>query len=257
MFRDMLSRAIVTQHLHASAFVNSDVIRVLVPFHLDWQSPFVDCSISYAQWWGYSRDSLVGGARVSDVFAPTNFQRMFEVLSMLTRCPVLFVRNVPNYASNTTSDIVASLEHEQSGAGHGSGTPRKLLQLMFLNLRPLDVPSAVAVGTHWIGANGQDKVIEDAYTGRNAASISSSVSEAEAVPDQSWLTPTPTEHKSSNFAMGLAGVQQAIWASQQLPPPTACSSESHVIVITPQYELGDADGGPGLELSMDITVGHR
>ena len=239
VFRDMMSRAIATQHLHSSAFVNSDVIRLLVPFNLDRQSTFVDCSSTYAQRVGHARDSLIGGTRVSEVVVPTNFQRMVEVLPMLARCPVLFVRNVPNYASNTTSDIVASLEHEQSGAGHGSSTPRKLLQMMFLNLRPLDVPSAVVVGTHFNGATRpHDMLIDDAYAEGSATSVPSpTLSQAEAEPDGpsgSLCIPTLLEHKSSNVAMALVGDHKSISAL----PVTV--SGSHVIVITPMHELGDA-----------------
>ena len=236
VFRDVLSRAIVTQHLHSSAFVNCDVIRLLVPFNLDLQSTVVDCSISYAHWLGYCRDSLVSGARVIEVVAPTNFQRILDVLPMFAQCPVLSVRNVPNYLLNTTCDIVASLEHEQSAAGHGprSGTPRKLLQMMFMALRPLDVSSAVAVGTHSSGATRlQDMVVDD--TGGDATSSPSSTCKlAPAVPRELWST--TTEHKSSN-AMEITGKQQSISTSHQLP---STATGSHVIVITPQYELGDA-----------------
>jgi len=129
--------------------------------------------------------------------------------------------------------MIASLEQEAPASR--TKTPRKLLQLMLLNLRPLDVPSAFGAGTPSSGTTTRDEMLIDDI-GANAASSTSACTPAQAV---AWLM--TAESTSSSVVMESDGHQQSISAPQQQP---ATSSDPHVIIITPQYELGDAsDGG--------------
>jgi len=231
--RDFLSHAIVAHHMHLSSFVNSDVARFIVPFQLDQRSIFLDCSNSFAEHMGQCRDVLIRDSRLSHVLAPTSFQRLFGVLSVLTKYPVVTLRNVPGYVSNTLCDVVASVEHDESRSGADSS--RKLLQMIFVNVRRLDVPSAVLARTRSSRMSRPDDMLIDEGESSTTAYPSPAFMRSDAVFIKS--SSSSTDNKSLAVATELAGDQQSMSVPDQL---RSTASGPHVVVITPIHELADA-----------------
>jgi len=240
-FRDLVSHALRSRHLHLSSFVESDVARLLMPFNLDRNSIFVDCNEYYSQTLGLTRESVIRGARVSQLISPTNFLRIVSALPVLAVRPILCVRNVPAYSQNSTYDAIISVEFEDescpSAADSVVVSPRKpkFLQMLFVNARPLQVPSAIVAVAPPVAstATSPDSMLLD---DRQSVVSASSTSPPPLSPCESSLgSSAPAASENASCVMMVEDTVQQPWLSEQQ------RGEPRLVVLEAMYEPGHSD----------------
>jgi len=103
--------------LHLETFVQSDTIRLLVPFDLMDDSPYVDCTNAYARLIGRERDTVIRGLKVSEVFVRSTFIRFQQLAPIVAVHGPAYIRNLPAYVINKLCDVVLSVETETVSSG--------------------------------------------------------------------------------------------------------------------------------------------
>jgi len=223
VFRDLLSRTICRRNLYHSAFASATVPRVLLPFHLDTQSVYVDCNEQLAHAMGLPREAFLHGSRVSQTIAPTNYQRCLTVVSVLASSPVLRVRDVPCYAMNSIYDIIVSLEYDDQASAPVKPRACKYVQMIFVHPRPLPVPTRPTSLSPSLISTPMDAVSSDGNTNAPVTSFPSS-SNASLVE----LNPLPSS-MARHSTIDIAEEETSLhtW------PPHASLERPHAVIIEP------------------------